>query len=98
MSRIDANQQRFYAEFLVVRGNFDPIDFGVNLERSAFIDMMVDDFNTTYRGSWTIDELLLHPREASRFCDDVRRAHGFYDVPDDLILRVILGRRKNPNS
>jgi len=50
----------------------------------------------TYRGNWTIDEPLLHPREAIRFCDDIRHRHGWYDMPNDLILRVMMSRRKNP--
>lgn len=78
------------------RGNFDPVDFGVQMERTEFTDMMCDDFNDTYKGGWTIDELLLHPREAALFCDQVRRKHGFHDVPDDIILRSIMTRRKNP--
>jgi hypothetical protein len=59
---------------------------------------MVEQFSAAYRGQWTIDELLLHPREAIRFCDDVRHQRGYYDVPDDIILRAILGRRKNPSG
>jgi hypothetical protein len=55
---------------------------------------MVDVFAEVYRDAWTIDELCLHPREAARFCDDARRKHGFYDVPDDIILRSIMNRRK----
>ena len=78
------------------RGKFEPVEFGVNLSREDFTDQMVGDFAETYRDGWTVDELLLHPREAMRFCDDVRRQHGYYDLPDDIILRVILGRRKNP--
>ena len=27
------------------RGDFNPMDFGVNMERAAFMDLMVDDFN-----------------------------------------------------
>jgi len=78
------------------RGKFNPADFGVNLEREEFSDLMVDEFNGIYRGAWTIDELLLHPREAARFCDDVRRKFSYHDLPDDIILRVIMSRRKNP--
>jgi hypothetical protein len=26
----------------------------------------------------------------------VRHKHGYFDLPDDIILRVILQRRKNP--
>jgi hypothetical protein len=58
---------------------------------------MVSDFSAMYHGMWTIDELLLHPREAGHFCDEVRRLHGYFDLPDDIILRTILTRRKNPN-
>ena len=86
----------YYKEWLMARPSFELKDFGVTVEKGVFTDQMVDDFNTTYRGMWTIDELLLHPREAARFCDQARHAHGYYDVPDDIILRVILARRKNP--
>ncbi len=55
---------------------------------------MLEDFNVTYRDQWTIDEFLFHPREVSRFCDEVRRKHQFYDLPDDIILRSIMNRRK----
>lgn len=90
------SQTQFYREFLMGRGKFNPADFGIDLSREDFGDEMVNDFNDTYRGMWTIDELLLHPREAVRFCDDVRRKHGYYDAPDDIILRVIMTNRKNP--
>lgn len=92
------SQHDFYSEFLMGRGTFDPRDFGVAMDRSDFTDQMVETFHNIYRDSWTIDELLLHPREAARFCDDVRRQYGYYDVPDDIILRVILTRRKNPTA
>jgi hypothetical protein len=52
----------------------------------------------TYRDQWSVDELMLHPREAARFCDQARFQHGYFDVPDDIILRVILTRRKNPSG
>jgi hypothetical protein len=78
------------------RGKFNPLDFGVNLEREALMDQIVEDFHATYRDSWTVDELLLHPREAAIFCDGVRRQHGYFDLPDDVILRSIMTRRKNP--
>ena|SRR3990172_12402467 len=89
-------QTQFYRDFLMGRGKFDPAEFGVKLSREELTDLMVGDFSETYRDGWTIDELLLHPREAMRFCDDVRRRHAYYDLPDDIILRVIMGRRKNP--
>lgn len=96
MQTIVRDQVAFYEEFLMGRHSFKPQEFGVEMDRAEFDDMMVDEFNTAYRGSWTIDECLLHPREAALFCDEVRRKHRFFDVPDDIILRVIMTRRKNP--
>ena len=88
----EKTQHDFYREFLMTRGKFNPADFDVDLSREDLTDQIVSDFSETYRDTWTIDELLLHPREAVRFCDDVRRRHGYYDLPDDIILRVILTR------
>jgi hypothetical protein len=93
---IRSSQARFYREFLMARPSFEPREFGVNLEKEEFIDQMCEEFNTTFRGQWSIDEMLLHPRDALRFCDDVRHRHAYYDLPDDIILRVIMGRRKSP--
>lgn len=92
---MNAYQTAYYREFLIARDKFDPKDFGVNLEKEEFTDQMCDEFNATYCGQWTIDELLLHPREAAIFCDQVRRKFGYFDCPDDIILRVIMTSRKN---
>jgi hypothetical protein len=90
------SQSLFYREFLMTRGNFDPAAFGIRSSKEDFTDEMVGDFADYFRGQWTIDECLLHPRDAMRFCDEVRQRRGYWDVPDDIILRVILTRRKNP--
>jgi hypothetical protein len=95
-SLISLYQTQFHREFLMGRGNFAPADFGISVDKEEFTDQMVDAFGAAYRGQWTIDELMLHPREAAHFCDDVRRQYGYFDVPDDIVLRVILTRRKNP--
>jgi len=90
------SQSLFYKEFLMTRGRFSPADFGVSVGREELTDQMIEEFHGVYRDGWTIDELLLHPREASRFCDDTRRKFGYWDLPDDIILRVVLNARKNP--
>lgn len=89
-------QVSFYREFLMARGRFSPEEFGVSLSKEEFIDQMVDTFNAVYRDMWTIDELCLHPTEAARFCGEVRHKFGYYDLPDDIILRVVMQRRKRP--
>jgi hypothetical protein len=88
------NQQLFYREFLMARGDFDPKDFGVDMARVDFADEMVSDFAAYTRGQISLDEFLFHPRDVARFCDEVRQNHGFWDVPDDIILRSIMNRRK----
>jgi hypothetical protein len=95
---VSQSQADFYTEFLMTRGNFAPADFGISASKEDFTDQMVEAFNVAYRGQFSIDELLLHPREAARFCDQARFQHGYYDVPDDIILRVIMTRRKNPGG
>lgn len=77
------------------RGNWQTSEFGIAVSKEEFTDQAVVMFGNIYADAWTIDELLLHPREACRFCDDFRRHHGYWDVPDDIVLRVILNRRKN---
>jgi hypothetical protein len=57
---------------------------------------MAEEFNQSY--TWFIDELLLRPREAQYFCDQVRRKYADSDLPDDIILRPILQRRKHPKA
>lgn len=45
--------------------------------------------------AWSVDELLLHPDDAKHFCDTIRQLSSFEGLPDDLILRCLLNRRKN---
>ena len=78
------------------RKKFTPDQFGVDMSREIFDDLMVEEFNLAYGSHWSLDEMLLHPREAARFCDDVRRKHRMFEVPDDIILRTIMGMRKSP--
>ena len=74
---------------------FDPADYDIPLHREAFTDRVVEEFHALYRDSLSIDELLLHPSEAMHFCDLVRRKFAYYGVPDNVILRVIIQRRKS---
>jgi hypothetical protein len=79
------------------RPAFDLTHHGVDMDREAFMDMMVDEFNGTFFGNQSLDEMLLRPRQALAFCDGVRTKHPrFTDVPDEVILRSIMIRRKNP--
>src|SRR4051812_31028990 len=91
-------QVAFYREFLMARQSFKPQDFGIDMDKDAFIDQMCEDFNEYVRGSLSVDEMLLRPRTALHFCDSVRAKHLYHDLPDDIILRSVLGRRKHPTA
>lgn len=48
--------------------------------------------------SWSVDELLLHPDDAKEFCNTIRHQTSSQGLPDDLILRCLMNRRKNPKA
>ena len=93
---MSSQQTAFYQEFLMKRGSFKPQDFGVDMEKEEFLDLMVNEFNAYARTSMTIDELLLNPSQALHFVSVVRAKHRYFSVPEDIILRSIMMRRKNP--
>jgi len=80
----------------MARQNIDPREYGVDLEKDEFTDQMVEEFQVYTRGMLSLDDLLLRPRTSLHFCDMIRQKHGYFDLPDDIILRVIMTRRKNP--
>ena len=88
----------FYQEFLMSRGRFKPTDFGVDMEKTEFIDDIVNEFSDYTRGQISLDEMLLRPDTSKAFCNHVRARKRWYDVPDDIILRSVMQRRKNPNQ
>ncbi len=95
MSAVLETQEQFYRGWLMGKGAFDPKEYGVSIDRASYLTNGRK-FSDAYKGQWSIDELLLHPRETMRFCDDVRHKRKYYDVPDDIILRSVMIRRKNP--
>lgn len=75
---------------------YDLTEFDIHVSYEEFTDIVVDFFNTKYSGTISVDDLLLNPREAVRFCDELAAANGWVCVPDELPLRALLNRRKNP--
>ena len=78
------------------RGNFKPEDFGVEFNKDDFLDEMVNCFNDFMKNAMSLDEMLLRPDLSKTFCNETRARTQFFDVPDDIILRSIMMRRKNP--
>lgn len=86
----------FRRRYLMGRTGFNPRDFGVNMDKDAFVDMIVDAFNEFIKDEFSLDEMLLRPRLALQFCDFARNRFRFWDMPDDILLRSVMYRRKNP--
>lgn len=59
-----------------------------------FKDRLCDLFFEMF-GSWTVEELLYHPREELHFCNMVRRDRHVPELPDSTILRTLQNMRKN---
>lgn len=77
---------------------FDPKQHSVKMTSDEFTDAIAEEFSVTFRGMMTVDELVLHPREALESCDRIRRTRGWFLLPDDIILRTLMKRRKNPKA
>lgn len=75
---------------------------GIGMDEGQFKELLTDQFHAHYRALSSVDELLVRPHEAIRYCDRVRDAlagtgeGSAYDLPDDVILRTLLNLRKNP--
>lgn len=82
-------------EWIVARQSHTLEIYGVDVPAADFVDALVDQLHDMYP-AFSVDELLVRPREAIAFCDAARRRIKNWDVPDDLILRPLLNRRKRP--
>jgi hypothetical protein len=59
----DTDQLAFCRRWLMTRRAIDPRHYGVDMHAAEFMDLLVDEFNGTFLGSQSFDELLLRPRE-----------------------------------
>lgn len=69
-------------------------DVGYRGDIRDFRDTLLDLKIGLYR-SWSDEMLVLHPREAMRYCDIVRYRFGLDGLPDHLILRILFAIRKS---
>lgn len=70
------------------RGKINPGHFGIDIERDAFTDLLVEYFAAAYSDSWFVDEPLPHGHEATRFRDEIHRQRIDFDLPDNGIPRA----------
>jgi hypothetical protein len=78
----------------MLTSSFQPRDFGVELSRAEFIDLLVADLCAEFGALWMVEELLFRPDVAKKFCKEFRRKRGFTSVPDDFILRSLMQRKR----
>ena len=76
--------------------SIDPSEYGVDMDPGDFRECCVEEFNLYTMGRMTLDEVLLRPRVAVHFCDSIRQKFKWFDMPDDILLRSVMARRKNP--
>jgi hypothetical protein len=62
----------------------------VKVAPDEFADMLLAAFRATFGEQVTVEEVLVQPREANRFCDSVRQRFGYPDLPDGVILQSLL--------
>jgi hypothetical protein len=67
---------------------------GCELAIDEFHARLMDAFHRRYP-AWTVDDLLCHPRDAIRFCDQFREATQCHDLPNGLILKILMGMRNH---
>ena len=72
--------------------SFEPRKYGVELDRQQFANLVVTDFRSEIGDLLMVNEFLLHPAAAIRFCNSFRLRHHFGRVADDLILRTLVQR------
>ncbi len=68
-------------------------DLDCDCDADEFRDILVE-LHAAICPSWTVDELLAHPRDALADCTAVRRRVGCSDLPDELILKSLTNARK----
>lgn len=78
----------------LTRPTMNPADYSISLSRRELVDQLQASFEALYKGAFNIEQLVVQPREALNFCDQVRKEHGYYELPDHVILKSLMNRRK----
>ena len=64
-------------------------DFGVYIDEVKFVDQITELFNQYTKGSISFEEMLLRSDTAKQFCDDARMITGYFNLPDEIVLRSV---------
>ncbi len=66
---------------------------GCKLDETEFRETLLE-LHVILHPSWTDEELLFHPRDASVYCEAIRFKTECSALPDHLILRTLINTRK----
>ncbi len=69
---------------------------GCSLDPKKFIEIL-EERHTSMHANWTVDDLVCHPDEAKKYCEQIRADVGV-PVPDHVILRRLMNARKRTRS
>jgi len=64
------------------------------MEIAVFRELLTQTLQTLHPG-WNDEDLMHHPTDALNYCSMIRGAEGCGALEDELILRCLLGMRKN---
>ena len=95
MARLFSNLHALFSDKRGQRVNMDEAlrSAGSVLTRSQFYDL-VEGLRVKLHPYWSQDELACHPHDALQFCEIVRRQVNA-PLPDNLIMKAMLNRRKH---
>lgn len=72
-------------------------EYGRQTPIKQFQDALEEVFNRDYKDRFSVDSLMQHPSDAVEYCRKINNYQtDFAAVPENLILRCLMARRKNP--
>lgn len=71
---------------------------GCDITAAEFRAKVSQEFEATWGREFSDEGLLIRPKFALKFCDQVRDITLGYDLPDHVILGTLINVRKRPES
>jgi len=65
---------------------------GCSMDPKMFTEIL-EKRHASMHPDWSVDDLVCHPDQAKKYCDQIRSDVGA-PVPDDVILRRLMNARK----
>lgn len=79
----------------MARSTLNPADYGLALSRQEFLTILGTKFSSHFNDEMTVDELLVKPKEAIKFCILIRAIFCEESLSDEVILKALVNLRKS---